>query len=474
MEGRNERQPRDSDWIRGATYQLPMLVGFDINNWLLSLGAEPSGRGEILRQVSEGLDQLQNLGFNNLYLTGIFLKSQDRRIKGVGTPFCISDHTAIDPQWGTIEDLKFLIQEAHRRNMQVVVDLVLNHTAWDHPWVKQHPEFYIREGREIVPGGCTLVDRQGEHLLPLTDVAQLDHSNPQVREALGEIVEELVDWGIDGFRVDMAAQMVNKQIKNRWGIPMPGREWLADIIERARRKNRSVAFLGETHGEEAPRKLSQIGFDVGTSKADDEAGEQVGWYDSLVSRDPKSITAAIVSCLKARRTDTAAPVVFVGNHDSAAPQRILEGWLKGATALSVFLRPLLWVGATEGGFDYDGDRSQLDPLEKPKFMPLDARYSINFSANPSLLAWHKELFRFMAQTFRELGDNLVYQVMEDAKNEGWVGYELRSTSRPGRVTYKIIANPNQHSVSSPFGELPAGACWLVNMNLKQIIKLTDL
>jgi glycosidase len=93
-------------------------------------------------------------------------------------------------------DLKTLIAEAHERKISVIVDWVANHTAWDHPWIAQHPEWYTTNaaGSIVHPPGTNWLD-----------VADLNYTNPALHAAM---IDEMKFWvfevGIDGFRFDAA------------------------------------------------------------------------------------------------------------------------------------------------------------------------------------------------------------------------------------------------------------------------------
>ncbi len=142
--------------------------------------------------VTERLDSIQALGANVIYLLPIHPVGQ---IKTVNSPFCIRDYDSVAEEFGTLEDLRQLIDGAHSRNMAVILDWVANHTAWDHPWIKTK-SWYLQ-------------DAEGNIISPLNtgwnDVAALDYGNPDVRKAM---IKAMKDWvyraNIDGFRCDAA------------------------------------------------------------------------------------------------------------------------------------------------------------------------------------------------------------------------------------------------------------------------------
>jgi len=139
------------------------------------------------------LPRIQKLGVQWLYLLPIHPIGQLARKGHVGSPYSIQDYYQIDPSLGTSDDLKKLMQEAHRLGMQVMMDIVFNHTARDATWVSQHPEYYYyKDGK--------LANRIGDW----SDIADLDLTRPDVRKALIDVLVFWTKFGFDGYRCDVA------------------------------------------------------------------------------------------------------------------------------------------------------------------------------------------------------------------------------------------------------------------------------
>ncbi|MBL8149412.1 MAG: family 10 glycosylhydrolase [Blastocatellia bacterium] len=147
--------------------------------------------------VTAKLDQLKELGVNIIWLMPIHPVGKDRRKGSLGSPYAVVDYYGINPDYGTKEDLKELIAEAHKRDMKVIIDIVANHTAWDSVLMKT-PEFYTRDqGGKIIPP----VDEW-------TDVADLNYDNPKVRDYMIDMLKFWVrDYDLDGFRCDVAGMV---------------------------------------------------------------------------------------------------------------------------------------------------------------------------------------------------------------------------------------------------------------------------
>jgi cyclomaltodextrinase len=152
-----------------------------------------SERGDF-NGVTARLDQLKDVGVTILWLMPIHPIGQLKKKGSIGSPYAARDYYAINPDYGTKEDFKRLVAEAHRRGLKVIIDIVANHTAWDSVLMKQ-PDFYTR-------------DASGRILPPVpdwADVADLNYDNPAVRDYMIEMLKYwLKEFNLDGFRCDVA------------------------------------------------------------------------------------------------------------------------------------------------------------------------------------------------------------------------------------------------------------------------------
>lgn len=149
-----------------------------------------------LQGVIDRIDYIESLGVNVLYLMPIYPVGVERSAGGLGSPYAIRDYKAVNPEFGDLEDLRLLVEEAHERDMAVILDFVANHTAWDSEWITDHPEYYQQdeEGNIIIPPGTNW-----------NDVAQLNYENSDLREAMIDAMSYWVyNANIDGFRMDAA------------------------------------------------------------------------------------------------------------------------------------------------------------------------------------------------------------------------------------------------------------------------------
>ncbi len=134
------------------------------------------------------LDSIKALGVNLIYLMPIYPVGV---LKSTNSPYCVKDYLAINTEFGTIKDLRSLVDGAHKRNMAVMLDWVGNHTSFDNPWMK-NKDWYKRDstGKIISPNGWN-------------DIAQLNFNNADMRATM---INDMKYWvlaaNIDGFRCD--------------------------------------------------------------------------------------------------------------------------------------------------------------------------------------------------------------------------------------------------------------------------------
>jgi glycosidase len=158
----------------------------------------PSGD---LRGVIEGLDRIQAVGADVVWLMPIHPIGVVNRKGTLGSPYAARDYRAINPAYGTPDDFRALVQAVHEREMRLILDWVPDHTSPDHPWVRERPDFYFRNAR-----GQPSVPRDPDgKLTDWTDVVQLDYGNPDLRrEMIATMRWWLEEFDVDGFRVDVA------------------------------------------------------------------------------------------------------------------------------------------------------------------------------------------------------------------------------------------------------------------------------
>ncbi|HEN3631881.1 TPA: alpha,alpha-phosphotrehalase [Yersinia enterocolitica] len=201
-------------WQNGVIYQIyPKSFQDSTGN----------GYGD-LAGVTQRLDYLQKLGVDAIWLTPVYVSPQ------VDNGYDVADYCAIDPAYGTLDDFKHLVEQAHQRGIRIVMDMVFNHTSTEHAWFKASTErnspyrqFYIwRDGKgDNLPnnwrskfGGNAWQwhAASGQYYLHLfaTEQADLNWEHQPVRDELKKVCEFWADIGVDGLRLDVI-NLVSKQ-----------------------------------------------------------------------------------------------------------------------------------------------------------------------------------------------------------------------------------------------------------------------
>jgi cyclomaltodextrinase len=174
------RQTRD--WVRdGVIYEI----------YPRSFSAQGNFNG-----ITAKLDDLKNLGVTILWLMPIHPIGQEKKKGTIGSPYAVRDYYGINPDYGTADDLKRLIREAHTRGLKVIIDIVANHTSWDSVLMK-HPEYYKH-------------DAKGNITYPYDwfDIAALNYTNKDLRRYMTDMLKMwLRNFDLDGFRCDVAGEV---------------------------------------------------------------------------------------------------------------------------------------------------------------------------------------------------------------------------------------------------------------------------
>ena len=200
-------------------------------------------------EFTKDIPQLKQLGVKIIWLMPVFPISETKRkatggadskfasdfpeeeqAKYLGSYYAVTDFTKINPEFGTIEDFRELVNTAHDNDIYVILDWVPNHTGWDHTWLKTNPEYYTQndEGEVVHPEGTDW-----------TDVADLNYDNMDMRK---EMIEDMNYWitkeGVDGFRCDVAGSVPTDfweeaipQLRAKKDIFMLAEAWEPELLK---------------------------------------------------------------------------------------------------------------------------------------------------------------------------------------------------------------------------------------------------
>jgi len=217
----------DPLWYRDAViYQLNVKAFFDSNN---------DGMGDF-KGVTAKLDYVKELGVNTIWLMPFY--PSPLRDDG----YDISEYEDVHPQYGTLDDFREMLAEAHKRGLRVITELVINHTSSEHPWFKAarlappgSPErnFYVWSDTDQIYQGTRIIFTDTETSNWTWDpVAKqyfwhrffshqpdLNFDNPAVMEAIFKTMRFWLDMGVDGFRLDAIPYLVERDGTSNENLP---------------------------------------------------------------------------------------------------------------------------------------------------------------------------------------------------------------------------------------------------------------
>ncbi|HZT91322.1 MAG TPA: alpha-amylase family glycosyl hydrolase [Gaiellaceae bacterium] len=207
----------DEPWWRDAVFYEIYVRSF--------ADSDGDGVGD-LPGVRGRLPYLGSLGVDALWLTPFYPSP------GVDQGYDVSDYCAVDPQFGTLADFDALVADAHALGLRIVVDLVPNHTSIEHPWFREHPEYYVWRDEpnnwlSVFGGPAWHYDeRRGRYYLHLFAPEQpdLDWHDANVQREFDDVLRFWLVRGVDGFRVDVAHGLFKDPELRDEDEPVPGAE----------------------------------------------------------------------------------------------------------------------------------------------------------------------------------------------------------------------------------------------------------
>lgn len=267
---------------------------YEINTWVwLSDLSTKYGKPIDLSSVpAADWDAIAGYGFDGVWLMGVWERSpagiaianQNESLlndfrralpdfhpqDNVGSPYCVRRYV-VDEHLGGPNGLAIARKELAKRKVKLVLDFVPNHVAPDHPWVKDHPEYFVRGNAEdasrdpaswAVVAGNVYARGRDPYFPAWPDVLQLNAFQPSLRQAIIETLLSIEDQ-CDAIRCDMAMLLLNAIFERTWGAhvgPAPATEYWANVISAVKKKCPDFLFIAEAYwGLEW--ELQQHGFD---------------------------------------------------------------------------------------------------------------------------------------------------------------------------------------------------------------------
>jgi glycosidase len=301
-----------------------------------------------LKGVTNRLDSIQALGINVIWLMPIYPIGE---LKGVGSPYAVSDYVDVNPEFGTLADLRDLVEKAHELDMAVILDWVANHTAWDHEWIANSSWYTHDTNGDIVsPNGWN-------------DVADLNFESEEMQEEMIDAMKYwVVEANIDGYRCDYAD-----------GVPVDF--WTKALAEVDAIPDRDLIFFAE--GTRVQN--FQAGFDL-----------NFGWNFYSAVKDVYEKNNAVSKIYSAHVDDYksipegAQMLHFIDNHDFNAWENTPQGFFDGDRgAMAAFV-----LSAYVGGVPllYNGQE-----IAYPNQISFFYKTPIDWSINPEVTMEYKKI-----------------------------------------------------------------------------------
>jgi len=348
------------------------------------------------RALESHLNVIRSLGANVIWLMPVQPVGKIRSAGGLGSPYATADYTAVNPEFGTPEELRSLVKAAHSKRIGIILDWAADHTAWDNPWISSHSDWYQHgaNGKIAIPAGTNW-----------NDVAALNYSSQPMRT---EMIRSMKGWitgfDIDGFRCDAADRM-------------PPDFWKQAISELRASTPKRLLMLAEGF----PVSDYEEGFDL-----------TYGWdfgnrlHEVYGGKPATELKAA--SDHEAQGLPRGAERLrFITNHDYAAWNGSDLEFYKSDAGI----RGAIILAALYGGVPMIYNGEEVDWQSR---IPIFDRTRIDWSAHPEMTTWIAGLFRLRREhpSFRQ-------GTVTDFSTNDVVGF-ARQTTHDKAVVFVNVRN----------------------------------
>jgi hypothetical protein len=422
----------------------PHLYEINTRTWLEQLSARQK-RNITLADVPDAeWDALANLGFNIIWLMGVWKRSEesrrinlenaanfpqfDRALPGwkpedvISSPYAVAGYVP-DVRIGTWDSLDAAREKLRTRGMALFLDFVGNHTALDHPWMREHPEFYVQAGQQEFQQSPSLYYQlktpQGTHYIalakdpyfpPWIDVAQLNHFSPAMRAAQLADLRTIASH-CDGVRCDMAMLQLKDIFASIWlhllsGMKPPAKEFWTE----ARATVPRLVLLAEAYwGTE--QRLLDLGFSFAYDKT---------LYDAVRDINIPQARSRLASSAEQQSHFSR----FMENHDE--PRRPEAFGNERLAADGTLMGTLPGMRFYHQG-ELEGRRIRL---------PITLRIAADEPPDPVSQAFFQKILRITRQDAFHEGEWKLLELLPegDAPPDGLIAYEWRSAK-----AWKVIA-----------------------------------
>ena len=360
--------------------------------------------------VEKELPRIKALNVDIIWLMPVHPIGEKNRKGTLGSPYSVKDYYGVNPEFGSLADLKRLVDTAHGLGLKVILDWVPNHTAWDNPLAAQHPDWYQRDWKGAF---------RPTPWWDWSDIINLDYHSPGLRKYMTDVMKYWVrDIGIDGYRCDVAGY-----------IPLDFWNHLRKELDAIK----PVFMLAEWES----RDLHAEAFD---------ATYAWSWYESVhkLCKGQTDVGALFTyyAWNEGFYPDNIMRMTFVSNHDKNSWEGTefeqFGAGLEAAIVLSVVGEgmPLLYNGQ-EAGYNKRLEFFEKDPIQW-RAHPMADLYRKLFAFKKSNSAlWNANWGAKMVQVVNSRGSKVFSFVRENEKDK--VFAVLNFTGEP--QTFKLTDGP---------------------------------
>ncbi len=338
------------------------------------------------------LERLKSMGINTLWLMPVHPISETDKKGTLGSYYAVDDYTAINPEFGTMEDFLHLVDTAHSMGFKVILDWVANHTGRDNKWIKDHDDWFVH-------------DESGNITYPYdwSDTAELNFDSYEMR---AEMIKAMQFWveecGVDGFRCDHA-------------MGVPAEFWNAAVYK-LKSVNSEILMLAETAATAA---LTEYAFDTCYN---DNLYSQSLMMQAGIETD--ALQKALIPNAFYSDYEGSFPMNYTDNHDKNSYEGTIYDRFgdsyEAMLALSFVApgMPLVYT-ANEQGYDHEIEFFEKDAVlweEEPVYSEFISELSSLKANCKALASTNRDIDfintsdpRFLAFS-RTMGDSKVYYV----------------------------------------------------------------
>ncbi|ACS99453.1 alpha-amylase family glycosyl hydrolase [Paenibacillus sp. JDR-2] len=384
-----------------------------------------------LNGVTAKLDYLQQLGVGGIWLMPI---NPSPSYHG----YDVTDYRAVNPDYGTLEDLKKLTVEAHKRGIKVIQDLVVNHTSTEHPWFKEaladpdspYRSWYHFAGADEDAKADGAVGSNPWHLAAdgkskylgvfWEGMPDLDFDNADVRQELASIGQYWLEQGLDGFRLDAAKHIYGDYAStiNSAGIQAANQKWWQEFRSGLSDVKPDAYLVGEVW--DSPVVIAPY-LDKGLDSAFDFdlAGKLISAADRERDSDLAFTLGKAYGLYEKSSGGTYVDAPFLSNHDQTRVMTALNGNLAHAKMAAAMLltlpgNPFIYYGEEIGMAGAKPDEYLREPMvwyaspeggegqtnwEQSKYNVAGSAVSVESEQRDaqSLLAWYRMLLKWRSE-----------------------------------------------------------------------------